>query len=103
MRVHPHAGARQFLTAAEPLLLSDPFSTNVMAVVAGRIAAGQEPDSERHLWATVEDSDGCIVGAAMHTPPHHLFDHGCQPRPPRRWPTLSPIQVVICPASTVPS
>lgn len=73
MRVHPHAGARQFLTAAEPLLLSDPFSTNVMAVVAGRIAAGQEPDSERHLWATVEDSDGCIVGAAMHTPPHHLF------------------------------
>jgi predicted GNAT family acetyltransferase len=44
-----------------------------MAVIAGRIAAGEEPDSERHLWATVEDSEGRIVGAAMHTPPHHLF------------------------------
>jgi len=44
-----------------------------MAVVAGRIAAGDEPDSARYLWATVDGSDSRIVGAAMHTPPHHLF------------------------------
>jgi predicted GNAT family acetyltransferase len=73
MRVHLHAGARPFLTAAEPLLRSDPFSTNVIAVVAGRIAAGDEPDSERHMWVTVEADENRIVGAAMHTPPHHLF------------------------------
>jgi GNAT superfamily N-acetyltransferase len=73
LRVHLHAGARQFLAAAEPLVRSDPFSTNVIAVVAGRAAAGDEPDSDRYLWATIEDSEGRIVGAAMHTPPHHLF------------------------------
>jgi len=53
VHVQIHAGARRFLTAAEPLLRTDPFSTNVIAVVAGRIAAGDEPDSERYLWATV--------------------------------------------------
>jgi len=71
--VHLHPGPLQFLTAAEPLLRSDPFSTNVIAVVAARIAAGDEPDSEHHLWATIGDGEGHIVGAAMHTPPHHLF------------------------------
>jgi predicted GNAT family acetyltransferase len=74
LRVRLHAGARQFLTAAEPLLRSDPFSTNVMAVVASRIAAGQESDSAAYLWATVTASEGrVVVGAAMHTPPQHVF------------------------------
>src|SRR5262249_17675939 len=68
-----HGGARQSLAAAESLLRSDPFSTNVMAVVAARIAVGDEPDSEHHLWTTLGDGEGHIVGAAMHTPPHHLF------------------------------
>src|SRR5436309_13465628 len=87
--VHLYSGAVQFLTAAEPLLRSDPFSTNVIAVVAARIAAGDEPDSEHHLWATIGDGEGHIVGAAMHTPPHHLL--------------VSPMPVAICPASTAPS
>src|SRR5712692_7246041 len=73
MRVHLSGGARQFLASAEPLLRSDPFSTNIIAVVAGRIAAGDQPDSDRYLWATVEGSNSRIVGTAMHTPPHHLF------------------------------
>ena len=51
--VHLYPGAVQFLTAAGPLLRSDPFSTNVIAVVAARIAAGDEPDSEHHVWATL--------------------------------------------------
>jgi RimJ/RimL family protein N-acetyltransferase len=42
-------------------------------VVAGRIATGAEPDNERYLWATVSDGKGRVHGAAMHTPPHHLF------------------------------
>ncbi len=73
MRVDFHVGPRQFLAAAESLLRSDPFSTNVIAVVAARVAGGDEPDSEHHLWATIGDSEGHIVGAGMHTPPHHLF------------------------------
>jgi predicted GNAT family acetyltransferase len=73
VRVELHSGARQFLAAADSLLRSDPLSTNVIAVVAGRIAAGAEPDNERYLWATVGDGKGRVLGAAMHTPPHHLF------------------------------
>jgi RimJ/RimL family protein N-acetyltransferase len=75
MRPYVHAGARQILGAAEPLLRSDPFSTNVIAVVAGRFAAGNEPDNGLALWATVEDDDNedRVVGAAMHTPSYHLF------------------------------
>jgi predicted GNAT family acetyltransferase len=73
VRVDFHPGARQFLAAAESLLRSDPFSTNVMAVVAARVAAGDDPDSEHYLWATIGDRERRIVGAAMHTPPHHLF------------------------------
>jgi hypothetical protein len=44
-----------------------------MAVVAARIVAGDEPDSDHYLWATIAADQGNIVGAAMHTPPHHLF------------------------------
>ena len=73
MRVELHAGARQFLAAANSLLRSDPLSTNVIAVVAGRIATGAEPDNDRYLWATVGDGKGRVLGAAMHRPPHHLF------------------------------
>jgi hypothetical protein len=73
VRVDFHVGPRHFLAAAESLLRSAPFSTNVMAVGAARIAAGDDADSEHHLWATIEDLEGHIVGAAMHTPPHHLF------------------------------
>lgn len=72
-RVQLHASARSFLAAADALLRSDPFSTNVPAVAAARIAAGQEPDSETYVWATVTDGDARVVGAAMHTPPHSVF------------------------------
>src|SRR5215469_12084457 len=73
MRVELHDSARHFLASAEPLLQLDPISTNVIAVVASRIAAGHEQASSDHLWATVEDTQGQVVGVAMHTPPHHLF------------------------------
>jgi predicted GNAT family acetyltransferase len=62
-----------FLAAAEPFLAWDPFSTNVSAVVAARIAAGQEPDSDANLWATITDDQDRVVGVAMQTPPHHVF------------------------------
>ena len=73
MRVHVYDRATQFLPIAEPLLQADPLSTNVIAVVANRIAASYEPGSSHHWWATVEDDAGRLVGVAMHTPPHHVF------------------------------
>ena len=53
--------------------MSGDVSSFVPAVVAARIAAGQEPDSDTYLWATVTDNDARMVGAAMHTPPHPVF------------------------------
>ena len=65
MRVSLHSTAGRFLLDAECFLRSDPFSANVIAVIAGRIAAGSEPDSDDHLWATVTDRDHRVLGVAM--------------------------------------
>jgi len=73
MRVHVHDGAVRSLAAADPFFRSDPFSANVIAVLATRIAAGTQPDSHDYLWATVDDGDSEVLGVAMHTPPHSLF------------------------------
>jgi GNAT superfamily N-acetyltransferase len=73
MRVIFHVDAGSFLAAAERFLHADPFSTSVVAVVAGRIAAGTQPDRDDHLWATVDDGDGRLAGVAMQTPPYALF------------------------------
>jgi predicted GNAT family acetyltransferase len=73
MRVSLHAGVRPFLAAAESFVREDPFSTNVIAVIAGAISAGTQPERGSYLWATVEDGAGRVVGAAMQTPPYALF------------------------------
>ena len=73
MRATFHQTAKRFLGAAEGFLLSDPLSTKVVAVLAGRIAAEAQPLSDDYLWATVEDDDGRVLGVAMHTPPRGLF------------------------------
>jgi predicted GNAT family acetyltransferase len=73
MRVSLHPGARPFLAAAEGFVRDDPFSTNVIAVIAGAISAGTRRENDTHLWATVEDGDGRVVGAAMQTSPYALF------------------------------
>jgi GNAT superfamily N-acetyltransferase len=73
MRASFHTRADGFLARAVGALRADPFSTNVIAVVAARIATGTQPSSDEHLWVTVEDSDGRVVGLAMHTPPHRVF------------------------------
>jgi len=73
MRARFHETAQRFLSAAEGFVRSDPLSTNVVAVLAGRIAGGAQPPSDDHLWATVEDGDGRVLGVAMHTPAHGLF------------------------------
>lgn len=61
-----------FLGEAAGYLATDPFSANVIAVYAGRVRAGAQPQGPEDLWVTVTDG-GRVVGLAMHTPPHHLF------------------------------
>ena len=73
MRVRLHDEPDTFSTAADPFFRSDPFSANVIAVVAARVAAGDPIGGRNRLWATVEDDDGAVLGVAMHTPPHALF------------------------------
>jgi hypothetical protein len=73
MRVSLHDAVGPFLVAAERFLGSDPFSTSVIAVMAARITAGTQPDSDDYLWATVHDGDSGVLGVAMQTPPYALF------------------------------
>jgi RimJ/RimL family protein N-acetyltransferase len=73
MRVVTCSGPQPFLTRAEPLLKSDPFSTNVITTVTTRIASGAVPNNDENLWHTIEGEHGQVIGVAMHTPPHHMF------------------------------
>ena len=73
MRVRVHDSASELLAAAAPFFGADPFSPNVIAVVAARVAADEEIGGCDQLWAAVEDDDGRVVGVAMHTPPYALF------------------------------
>lgn len=83
VRIHDDPGA--LLAAADPFFRADPFSANVIAVHAARLAAdswsaahnrvADEAGTAHYdrLWATIDDADGSVVGVAMHTPPHRLF------------------------------
>jgi GNAT superfamily N-acetyltransferase len=73
MRARLHDGAAAFSAAADPFFRSDPFSANVAAVVAARVAATAPTGSEDRLWATVVDDQDKVRGVAMHTAPHRLF------------------------------
>jgi GNAT superfamily N-acetyltransferase len=73
MRACLHDDATGFLVAADPFFRSDPFTANVIAVVAARTAAESGSDGQNNLWATVEDGVREVLGVAMHTPPHSLF------------------------------
>jgi RimJ/RimL family protein N-acetyltransferase len=73
MRVVLCSAPQPFLTRAEPLLKSDPFSTNVITTVTARIASGAVPNNEENRWHTIEREDGQVIGVAMHTPPYNMF------------------------------
>jgi GNAT superfamily N-acetyltransferase len=73
MRVNLYGDARSFLHGAEYFMRLDPFSANVIAVVAGGVTTGTQPGGDDDLWATVEDGEDRVLGVAMHTPPHALF------------------------------
>ena len=68
-----YSGPAPFLDRAEPFLKSDPFSTNVIAVVATRIASGRSPIGGDYLWMSIEGDNAQVIGVAMHTPPNNMF------------------------------
>lgn len=72
MRVRIHDDVADFLGAADAFMRSDPFTTNVIAVVAQRAAQAPERRADC-LWITVEDGDAGVLGVAMHTPPFPAF------------------------------
>lgn len=72
MRVRLLDDTHAFSEAARPFLTSEPFSANVLAVEVDRIVRSVRPTRPGSLWILVEDDSG-VVGAAMHTPPWHLF------------------------------
>ena len=73
MRVVMSSAPQPFLTRAEPLLKTDPFTTSVITTVTTRIASGAVPNSGENLWHTIEGAHGDVIGVAMHTPPYNMF------------------------------
>lgn len=72
MHVEVHENAVAFLDAAGPLLLTHEAENNVVLASASLITSGDHPFSEPYFFATLSDG-GCVVGAAVRTPPDSLF------------------------------
>ncbi len=72
MAVTTFADPGAFLDAARPLFVADPLSTNVIAVVAERIASAVPTEAAASRWFAVSD-DGTVTGAAMANAPWNLF------------------------------
>ena len=63
---------RRFAQLGAPWLATDPFSSNVIGVQLEGVLRGVRPRGEDDVWI-VALKRGQVVGAAMHTPPYHLF------------------------------
>lgn len=61
-----------FAALAGPVLRSERYTANVIAVQVQEVLSGRRALPEGSTWILVEE-DGRAVGAAMHTPPHNLF------------------------------
>ena len=72
MKVRAHPDPQGFLRAGGEFIARDPWSSNVVAGVAERLAAGVEQGSGDELFISIEE-EGAVVGVAMHTPPRALF------------------------------
>lgn len=61
-----------FAEQAEAWLCSEPFSTNVIGVHLQSVLSGVRARGDEDLWLIAFDG-AVVMGAAMHTPPHHVF------------------------------
>lgn len=72
MRVVVDVDADTFAGRAGPWLAGHPVAGNVLATTLEGVRQGQRNYSEA-LWLSMLDDAERVIGAAMHTPPHHLF------------------------------
>jgi len=63
---------RLFARLSSRWLATEPFSTNVMGVQLDGVLRGVRPPGEEDIWIAAVQRDR-LLGAAMHTPPYHLF------------------------------
>jgi RimJ/RimL family protein N-acetyltransferase len=71
MTLREHAGAREFLAAAAPVLEADEARHNLGYGICSTLIESPGTYPRFHLW-TVEADEG-VAGAAMMTPPHNLW------------------------------
>jgi ribosomal protein S18 acetylase RimI-like enzyme len=71
MKLREHAGAREFLAAAAPVLEADEARHNLGYGICSTLIESPGTYPRFHLW-TVEADEG-VAGAAMMTPPHNLW------------------------------
>ncbi len=62
-----------FARRAQRFLASEPFTANVISVVAARAIAGDERSTPGDTWILLTDDDGTVVGAGMANSPYNLF------------------------------
>lgn len=77
------ADVEEYAAAVEPWLLGDPVGNTVMLTVLRGLRAGQF--AENPLMGWLEDDDGSVAGAVVHTPPYPL---GIADVPPPALPPL---------------
>jgi predicted GNAT family acetyltransferase len=72
METQIYTDPAEFLQKANRYIESEPFSSSVIGVWVTGVITGTKPHHEDDVWITVSEGDR-VVGAAMHTPPYHLF------------------------------
>jgi RimJ/RimL family protein N-acetyltransferase len=73
MKIELESDPAVFLRRAAPFLRTEPFSGNVIAVVAARTVDGSQAPTPGDRWIVVSDDDGAVVGAGMANSPYNLF------------------------------
>jgi GNAT superfamily N-acetyltransferase len=72
-RVVVETDAAAFVERVGGFLTTHPVEHSVLLTVSAQAAAGEmAPADDGNLWLWVEDPDGAVRCAAMHTPPHPL-------------------------------
>lgn len=65
--------ATEFTGRADDFFAHEPFSANVIAVVAERTIDGAQQATPTDRWILVADDDGTVIGAGMANSPYNLF------------------------------
>lgn len=65
--------AEKFAARVTDFVTGDPFSTNVVSIVAARTVAGDQVPTPDDRWIVVLDEGGAVVGIGMANAPYNVF------------------------------